>query len=478
MKRPELIFNFISIPVDIIALIAAGLVAFYLRYRLTDVVGKVLFELRLEDFGLVLLRIIPLLILVFAMFGLYNLRGTRRFIHEFNRIVAGITLGMFGAMVLFFFNQSIFPSRFIILAAWVLSIVFVIVGRFILKQFQVLMFARGLGLHRLVVIKGQSVEFKVVERVLRHRSTGYEIVAELADTPDLIEQLETLTANTVVDEIMQANASSKTDQNLQLAMLARNRGIQFSFIPNLFEVQRNVVELNNLKGIPVISLKNSPLDGWGKVTKRILDLIMSTICLIITAPLMLALAIIIKLNSPGPIIYSHIRTGHGKNFRFYKFRTMFTHLSVGEKYGDKQAEEMLQQLLESEANGNRNGPLHKIKNDPRVTSVGRFLRRTKLDELPQFWNVLKGDMSMVGPRPHLPEQVQAYLNSNRRIFSIKPAIFGLTQIAQITWPTLPFEEEIRLDTYYIENWSLWLDFTTLLKSFYLLFWGGKTRDDY
>jgi exopolysaccharide biosynthesis polyprenyl glycosylphosphotransferase len=281
-----------------------------------------------------------------------------------------------------------------------------------------------------------------------------------------------------IDGVIQANPRASDEQNLSLVEFCRQKGLQFSFVPNLFEVQRNIIELDNFQGVPVIKLKNTPLDGWGKVAKRIVDIAASLICLIITLPLFLVIYLVIRIDSSGPGIYWHIRAGQKKNFKFYKFRTMYTHLSQGEKFGSDQAEQVLKELLEKNKDGSRSGPLWKVKDDPRVTRIGRFLRRTKLDELPQFWNVLKGDMSMVGPRAHMVEQVEQYKNSYGRIFSIKPGIFGLTQIAQISWPTLPFEEEIKLDIYYIENWSLWWDIKILFKSAYTLFFAPKPRDDY
>ncbi len=157
---------------------------------------------------------------------------------------------------------------------------------------------------------------------------------------------------------------------------------------------------------------------------------------------------------------------------------MYAHLSTGDKYGSKEADEMLQKLISQNGDGDRSGPLYKIKDDPRVTRVGKFLRRTKLDEIPQFWNVLIGDMSMIGPRPHLPEQVEQYRQYYGRVFSIKPGIFGLTQIAQMSRPDLPFEEEIRLDTYYIENWSLIWDIKIILRSLFMLLFGHKPNDNY
>jgi lipopolysaccharide/colanic/teichoic acid biosynthesis glycosyltransferase len=157
---------------------------------------------------------------------------------------------------------------------------------------------------------------------------------------------------------------------------------------------------------------------------------------------------------------------------------MYSHMSVGEGYGGEEAQKIRHDLWKQNARGGESGPFLKIKDDPRVTRVGRILRKTKLDEIPQFINVLRGDMSMVGPRAHVIDEVERYRNRYRRIFTLKPGIFGLSQISQITWPDLPFEEEIRLNTYYIENWSLWLDIWTLVKTFYYLFLAPKVKEDY
>ena len=478
MKRSELWFNLISIPIAILMLATAGIVSFYLRLHTVTYVGPILFDLQLHEFLIVLAKVIPILLIVFALLGLYNLRGTRRLTWEFNRIFAGTSLAMLFAVILFFFDQSIFPSRFIILTAWGLGMIAVLFGRILLKKVQEAFFRKGYGLHKLVVINGSGSEAGVIEKFLQNQSHGYQVVAEIANNDGTVGRLEQLSATVTIDEVMQANTQANSEQNLQILEFVRRKGLHFSFVPNLFEVQRNSIELDSLKGIPVIKLKNTPLEGWGKVIKRLLDIVISVICLILSAPLILVIYIAIRVTSSGPAIYKHTRSGHKKEFTFYKFRSMYTHLSTGEQYGSKEADEMLNSLIAQSGDGDRNGPLYKIKDDPRVTGVGRFLRRTKLDEIPQFWNVLIGNMSMIGPRPHLPEQVEQYRQYYGRVFSIKPGIFGLTQIAQISRPDLPFEEEIRLDTYYIENWSLGWDIKIIIKSFYMLIFGSKSKDNY
>jgi exopolysaccharide biosynthesis polyprenyl glycosylphosphotransferase len=478
MKRSELYFNLVSIPVDGLMLTLAGIASFYLRQRSIGLVGPIIFELKLENFLAVIAVIVPILLLLFAVLGLYNLKGTRKFATEFGKIIIGVSLGLLLVVLLFFFNQTIFPSRFIILATWGLGIVFVVIGRLILKLIQEFLFSKGFGLHKLIIINGSGSNVTIIEQIYKNPNHGYLLTAELDYSTNIFEDLERLYHNGQIDEILQADPTLSDEANLSLVEFARNKGLQFSFVPNLFEVQRNVIETNNVEGIPVISLKNTPLDGWGKVVKRMVDLIIALFCLIMTSPLFLIIAIAIKFNSQGRIIYSALRGGQGKDFKFYKFRTMYSHLSVGDEYGGTEAERVRRELWKKNYRGGLEGPFLKIKDDPRVTKIGRLLRRTKLDEIPQFWNVLKGDMSIIGPRAHVLDEVERYRNRYRRMFSIKPGIFGLSQIAQVSWPDLPFEEEIRLNTLYLENWSLWLDVKILTKSFSLLFFSKKSKEDY
>ncbi|HVY67428.1 MAG TPA: sugar transferase, partial [Patescibacteria group bacterium] len=405
MKKSELLLNLISIPVDAIMLLCAGIVSFYSRQQTFIISKPIIYQLQLNEFLLVAGKIIPALLVIFALIGLYNVRGTAKFSQRFGKVVIGTSLGLLLVILLFFFNQSIFPSRFIILAPWGLGIVFVTLGRLLIRAVQQFLFMRGIGLHHLVIVNGGEHEAEVIESVYKNKSYGYQVVKELRYSENIFGELNALYERASIDEILQANAALSDEENWKLVQFARNKGIEFSFVPNLFEVQRNNVETYAIKGVPVIQLKNTPLDGWGKVAKRILDIAASSVCLIITSPVFLIVAIAIKLDSAGKVIYSALRGGCGRDFMFYKFRTMYSHLSVGDGYGGREAEKIRQELWKQNSRGGESGPLLKIKDDPRVTRVGRFLRKTKLDEIPQFWNVLKGDMSMVGPRAHVLDEV-------------------------------------------------------------------------
>ncbi len=477
MKRSELLFNIASIPVDMVSLFLAGLVSFYIRLTLQNQI-PIVFELDFHKYVLVIFEVMPVLLFLFMLAGLYNLRGTRKFSREFVKIVGAISIALLLGIVIFFFNQTFFPSRLIVLTAWVASIIFMVIGRFILRLIQQMLFNRGYGLHRLVIIDGPKSDSSLITEFKNNKELGYKVVDVLDDTPDLVPQIEEIYRKHPFEEILQANPTLSEKVNLDLVEFARSKGLNFTFVPNIFNVQRSIIETDTVSGIPVISLKNTPLEGWGRVVKRIFDVIVSLLCIIISSPLLILIPIIIKLDSRGRVLYAAPRGGRGKSFTFYKFRTMYSHLSVGEQYGGTEAEKMRQDLWKMNVRGGEEGPFLKIKDDPRVTKFGRFLRKTKLDELPQFFNVLKGDMSMVGPRAHVIDEVERYRERYMRMFTIKPGIFGLSQIAQILWPDLPFEEEIRLNVYYIENWSVWLDITVLAKSFYYLIVGSRHPENY
>lgn len=482
MKRSELFFNIAAIPTDIIALALAGLVSFYIRTRVLH--RQLLYALSFHSFAEFALLALPGVLLIFAFFGLYNLKSTRKFSAEITRVTAAISMSLFVIIVVFFFNESIFQSRFILLGVWVSGLIFVNIGRYLLHVAQTQLLKHGYGQHKIVIINGPKSDETIISLYESNPKLGYKVVSVMQDNPRLLADLEMLYSKQGssqahgFEEILQANPYLEQDLNLQLVNFARNKGLIFSFVPNFFDAQREVVDTELVNGLPVIFLKNTPLDGWGKIAKRIFDIVLSTLALIIASPIFLAVAIIIKLDSPGKVLYAAPRGGHRKDFTFYKFRTMYKHLSVGDGYGGAEAEQIRQELWKQNVRGGENGPFLKIKDDPRVTRFGRFLRKSKLDEIPQFINVLKGEMSLVGPRAHVIDEVNRYRSQYRRLFSVRPGIFGLSQIAQLSWPDLPFEEEVRLNTYYIENWSIWMDITVLAKSFWEILFGKKQGENY
>ena len=467
MKRSELLFNVISVPVDFLMILAAASIAYFLRYRVETL--PVLFELSYREYLQFILVGIPFLLLLFALNGLYTEKSTRGFWRETGKVIWAVSAGLMLVVILFFFNQQLFPSRLIILMGWAFSIVLVGFGRGILLSLQRLLLAKGAGRHRLLVIVGAGAN-QIIEEIETDTKIGYQIAAKLPYADDIAKQIEDLHRRERIDEILQADASLANEQILNLVNIAVDLGIKFNYLPGILESHRANIETDVIGTRPVIRLKNTPLDGWGKVVKRLTDIFVALFGLILFSPVILIISILIKLDSRGPVFFRQRRGSSFFNFSLCKFRTMRAELSEGTAEGDRFR-------LELEGQNARRGPYVKIKNDPRVTRVGRFLRKTKLDELPQMWHVLRGQMSLVGPRIHMMKEVEKFENEYKRIFTIKRGLTGLAQINQFYNPALPFEEEVKLDLFYIENWSIWLDVYIIFKTIFLLL-TRRPKEDY
>ncbi|MBX4187329.1 MAG: sugar transferase [Candidatus Doudnabacteria bacterium] len=472
MKRSELLFNLISILVDFLMLIVGGVVAFYLRFRLESL-RPIIYNLTIGEYLKVLFVISPVLLLLLALAGLYNLKGTRKISSELLKIVLAISSGLLLIVVLFFFNQKVFPSRLIILLTWLLTIVLISLGRIILRAVQVRLLRQGVGLHKLVIVAPEK-SVDLINEIERRKELGYRIVAQLPSTytqDQMLSELNRVRTELGIDELLQADPMLSQDASQDLLNFCRDYGIKFNFVPNLFETATTNIAVETISGIPIIVLKRTPLEGWGRVMKRVMDVSISLISLILLSPIFLIIAILIKINSRGPVFFHQLRAAGLGEFECYKFRTMHYEMSEGTEAGDKLREELEKQNA-------RLGPFVKIKNDPRVTSIGRFLRKTKLDEMPQLWHILVGQMSLVGPRVHMVKEVDHFRNEYKHLFVLKPGATGLTQITQASEkPELSWEEEIKLDAFYIENWSIWLDLYIIFKTFLILL-GRKPKVDY
>jgi len=455
MKKGELVFSALLLPVDFVMLLAAGIATYFLRTRILSAFRPVLFEFDLpfsEYFALVVV-VSLVFIAAYAVSGLYNLRSTRGALEEFSRVVVASSAGIMSVIVFVFLRQELFNSRFLVLGAWFLAIVFVSAGRFLMRRLQKFFISKhNFGVHKVIVIGGDSVTEKVVNEIKNNPATGYRIVKHLIN-PD-VEEVKLAVANPGVDEVILANPNYPAEKVLELVDFCHENHLIFKFVPNLYQTLTTNFVVDTFSGVPLVELRRTALDGWGKIAKRIIDIVGSTFGLVILSPLFLVIAFAIKWESEGPVFVGLERISRNKKFKLFKFRSMI-----------KDAEKYKKYLLPF--NERSESPLFKMKNDPRVTKVGRFLRRHRLDEFPQLWNVLRGDISLVGPRPHQPDEIARYQKHHKRVLDIKAGMTGMAQISGSS--DLPFEEEVALDTLYIERWSLWRDFKILFLTFLKLF---------
>ena len=458
MKKSELIFSALLVPMDFLMFVLAGVAAYFLRISpLVANLRPVLFTINLpfEKYFLLVLIVAIFGIFIFAVSGLYSITAQKKLFKEFLQIVIATSATLLVVILYIFFNQALFDSRFILLMAWVLVIIFVSLGRFFVKKLQRFMVGRyNVGARNIIVIGEDKLSKKVIEEIERNPDFGYRIIKRFLEieTDKIYDFL--LHSNPQIDEVILASPHYERNDILELLDFCDEQRIGFKFVPNLFQTHTTNVEMNTFDGVPLIEIKRTPLDGWGRILKRWVDALVSGIALIILSPFFLIIAIIIKLDSEGGVFVKLKRISQRQGFWLYKFRSMV-----------KDAEQIKSKL--TEYNERKDGPLFKIKNDPRITKVGRFLRKTRIDELPQLINVFRGEMSLVGPRPHQPDEIEKYEKHHKKVLLIKPGMTGMAQVSGSS--DLPFEEEVKLDTYYIENWTLLKDIYILLKTIIVLF---------
>lgn len=456
MKRSEIFFDSILLPLDFLAIVVASIGMYAIRVSpQVQTVRPVLFgvDLPLREFILLVLVIATFTLVIFAALGLYTMRVTRRPIDEFTRIAAGATLSAMGVILWMFLRADIFESRFILVGAWLASILLVTLCRYGVRTLQLRFLERNIGTHRVLLVGETPIAEHIARQLNENKRLGYRVVGHVTKVePD---QLQHIQGYYGVDEVVQCNPNLPEAENLLLLDFCDEHKIDYKYVPNLYSTLVSNVQTRTFAGYPIVELRRTPLDGWGRVAKRTIDAVGAGGGLLLLSPFFLLIALLVTWDSPGSVFFRQRRIGrHQRPFDILKFRTMV-----------QNAEEKKKDLLRY---NERAGPLFKMRNDPRVTRVGYVLRRTRLDELPQLWNVLRNDMSLIGPRPHLPEEIRQYRKEHRKLFTIKPGMTGISQVSGSS--NLSFDEEATLDIQYIEQWNLKLDVQILLKTCWKLLW--------
>ena len=281
-----------------------------------------------------------------------------------------------------------------------------------------------------------------------------------------IDKIKEILAEREADEVLYIDSNFWKKELQDLWEYTRIFGITYKYITNSFDVTKSNTTLSLINNIPVVEIKNTPLNSWSKIFKRIFDFCAWLLWVLIFSPIFIIVAILIKIEDPKwPIIYKNRRIWQDwKIFNLYKFRYMKWEFCIKDAYkweSDEKALEYEKELIEKSST--RHGPLYKIKNDPRKTKIWAFIEKYSIDELPQFFNLILGNMSLVWPRPHQPREVEKYSLKQKMLLTIKPWI---TWMAQVNWrENNEFDKEAEFDIFYIENWSVMLDFKIIFKTF-------------
>lgn len=442
--------------IDILLINTAFVLAYWVRYdlqlfRAVDPAFNVPYQVYLPFVAIFTL----LLILVYRQHGVYQLRRKISWFDEFYAIVNGTTTSIVIMIVIIFLYRPAFYSRIIFIYAGLLAVALLSLSRLLKVLLQRRLRRQGIGIRRVLIVGAGEVGRTVMRATVANPESGFQIVGFLDDNPtkgetdigrfralgsttnlaDILEQEE-------IDEVIITLPWQYHRKIISLMAQCERQNIRTRIVPDLFQMTLNRMHVEEVAGVPMISLKEPGISGLNQLIKRGIDVVFAATALGLFAPLMGLVALMIKMESPGPVLFQQERVGkNGRCFKLYKFRSMV-----------EDAEEQLEALKDfNEADG----PIFKMKADPRVTRLGKWLRRLSLDELPQFYNVLRGDMSLIGPRPPLPAEVEQYQEWHKRRLEIAPGITGLWQVSGRS--ELTFDEMALLDIYYIENWSLGLD---------------------
>ncbi|WP_170142442.1 sugar transferase [Thermosporothrix hazakensis] len=415
-----------------------------------------------ESFLLLEISIVVGLLLIFMFRGLYSLRLTGTWFRQVKIIASSATIGLCFLIAYYFAFQPLGTSRLLFLFVWIVSILVLSLGRLLVSGGMSLLYRMGLGETRLLVVGSGRLGKMVLQHIAANPNLGYSIVGFLHDLSDnatgdfgrfkmlgTIDDMAMVIRTMQIDEVIIALPSDMHQHVIKTVKLCERLGTSFKLIPDLYGMSLSRIDMESIEGIPLIGIRPLSLNTFQRIVTRLVDIIGAALALLIGSPIWLALALIIKCTSEGPVIYKQTRVGlNGEHFQMYKFRSMY-----------KDADQRLAQLL---ARNEAQGPLFKMKDDPRVTPIGKLLRQTSLDEVPQLFNVLKGEMSLVGPRPPLPREVAQYEEWQKGRLAIKPGMTGLWQVRGRS--NLSFDEGVLLDLYYIENWSMRLYFQILLST--------------
>ena len=448
---------------DVFLINAAFGMAYYLRYELQWLRDLDPSTYRRFDAYLPFALILTLLLLfAYRVDGAYDIRRDSSLVEEAYRITAGTATAIIIMVAIAFFTRPQLNSRLIYVYTGIFIPVFLIVSRIVFRAWLWRLRRRGIGVDRLLIVGAGEVGRMVMRSVVARPELGYEIVGFLDDDPGksntalgrlrglgTLDSLQDVLKSMPIDEVIVALPWHAHRKIVQVVQEVQQANVRPRIVPDLFALMLGRVQLDQINGIPLIGMQPVAITGFNLAVKRLLDVLVSILALTLAAPFWLLIPIAIKLDSPGPVLFNQVRIGRaGRSFVVHKFRSMVVDA--------EEQKDSLRSLNEAD------GPLFKIKEDPRTTRVGRLIRRTSLDELPQFLNVLKGDMSLVGPRPALPEEVAQYEEWHKRRLEASPGITGLWQVSGRS--LVGFEEMVLLDTFYCENWSFGLDLKILFKT--------------
>jgi exopolysaccharide biosynthesis polyprenyl glycosylphosphotransferase len=403
-----------------------------------------------------------LMLVAFQIDRVYQHWRGRPWLDQVYRIINAAAKSVVVILAITFVLQPLGYSRLLLSEAGIIAIILLALSRMVQNGIVGWLRARGVGVSRVIIVGAGEVGRTVMRTTVARPELGHQIVGFVDDNPEKgqtdigrfkalgsTNNLARLIEEESVDEVIITLPWMYHRKIMGIVRECARWQVSARIVPDLFQMSLSKVDVDDLGGVPLIGVREVGFGRGALLIRRGIDIMGAIAGLVLGAPLLALIALAIRLDSPGPILFRQARVGAGgKLFQICKFRSMHE--------GAEAELERLRDLNEAD------GPIFKIQDDPRLTRVGRFLRHTSFDELPQLWNVLRGEMGLVGPRPPLPAEVSRYMEWHKKRLEVRPGLTGLWQVSGRS--LLSFDEMVLLDIYYIENWSLWLDFKIMLRT--------------
>jgi lipopolysaccharide/colanic/teichoic acid biosynthesis glycosyltransferase len=457
-NNASLTYNIFLVIGDILAIIVAFSVAYILRVTLNH--DPLSSSVHAHTYLFTLISLLPFWILIFGLLGLYNSRIYDKRFSELGRLLVGSFIGiLFVISYSYITNTAIFPARLVTAYGFGLAFFFVFLFRTVARGIRRELFSYGVGINHVLIIGDTNLSHELIRSLSNSAVTGYKVIGvvggskhphdgslkcpQFTNFAEAIEKISDRQLHTIV----QTELYASTERNDEILTYAQEHHVAYRFVPGNSELFVGNIEVDLFQAVPVIAVHQTALIGWGRVVKRVTDLVIGGLMLLIASPFILLIAIAEKLtNKDGSVFFRQTR------------------LTQYATYDGTTPEEAFQKMGRPELSKLYRDNGDYLLNDPRITPLGRFLRRTSLDELPQLINVLRGDISLVGPRPLIPQELAIY-SKRHAILSVKSGLTGLAQVSGRR--DINFEERRKLDLYYVQNWSFWNDLVILVKTIWI-----------
>jgi len=465
-NNASIVYNVCLVIGDALAVTAAFTLAYVIRVSINH---RVIHQhIHALAYIAILAALLPFWILIFALLGLYNTRVYDQRFNELGRLIVGSFIGiLFIISFSYITNQTIFPARLVTVYAFVFTLALVFIFRTLARGARRQLFDYGIGINNILIIGDTLSTNRLVKSLENTAATGQRVIGVVGGVKHSIKDGPSYHVyksfkeacqhlkNKQLNSIIQTELYSDFELNDEILTYSQEHHIAYGFVPGNSEIFVGNLEADLFYHVPIIAVHQTALIGWGRVVKRLMDLIVGGLMLIVASPFMLIVAIIIKMSDGGPVFLRH----YNRKVKVFKFRSHRMGLSGLEP------EEAFKKLGREDLIKSYRDHGDQLEFDPRITRIGRFMRKYSMDELPQLMNVLKGDISLIGPRALVAYELDQY-SKKSLILSVRSGLTGLAQISGVR--DLSFLERRQLDLYYVENWTFWGDVVILFKTFWVV----------